>query len=178
MFTNVRSLIVVKGDHHLKDLYEKCGYYGEKIVLELTKLELGTCWVGGTYNKNMNVLNIANNEELVCVIVVGKVNNALSIKEQMIRKGTHIKHKSISEIGDCDTEMPPWFIKGIECVQKAPTALNSMKVKFELKDKQITAYVPNDYRFDLVDLGICKYHFELGSGYRLAFGNNGSVTIE
>lgn len=171
MFKNVKSLILLKGDKKLEHLYEKCGYYGEKLVLELTKMNLGTCWVGGTYSKNTNLLDVASNEELVCILVVGNIDEILTTKEKLIRKGSHFKQKKLSDIGVCDNEMPQWFINAIECVQKAPTALNSMKVKFILKDDLITVSVPNDYRFDLVDLGICKVHFEVGSGYKMGFGN-------
>lgn len=177
MFKNVKSLILLKGDKKLEHLNEKCGYYGEKLVLELTKINLGTCWVGGTYSKNTNLLDVGSNEELVCILVVGNVDEMLTTKEKIIRKGSHFKRKKLSDIGVCDNEMPQWFINAIECVQKAPTALNSMKVKFTLKDDLITVTVPNDYRFDLVDLGICKAHFEMGSGYKIGFGNDVVVNV-
>jgi len=30
---------------------EKLGYYGELIVLQATEMRLGTCWVGGTFDR-------------------------------------------------------------------------------------------------------------------------------
>lgn len=42
LFTNVRSLILMKGKKDDKDLKEKIGYYGEDLVLDITDLGLGT----------------------------------------------------------------------------------------------------------------------------------------
>lgn len=40
----------------------------------------------------------------------------------------------------------------------------------------MTAEVADDYKYDMTDLGIAKYHFEIGCGEegRFAFGNGGA----
>lgn len=45
--TNYIALVGKKG----KDLDEKCGYYGEHLVLKAQQLGLNTCWVAMTYKK-------------------------------------------------------------------------------------------------------------------------------
>ncbi len=51
MFSNVRSYFAMVGKYADLYLNEKIGYYGEKLVLEATKRGLGTCWVGGTFDR-------------------------------------------------------------------------------------------------------------------------------
>ena len=67
----------------------------------------------------------------------------------------------------------------MELVQHAPTARNTQKVVFSFFGDRITAGVPDDAPFDLVDLGICKLHFEIGMRElfpqcRFAWGNGGT----
>ncbi|MDP3131241.1 MAG: nitroreductase family protein, partial [Bacillota bacterium] len=51
LLSGVRNFIVLAGLESDPDTAEKCGYFGERIVLELTKLGLGTCWVGGSFDR-------------------------------------------------------------------------------------------------------------------------------
>ena len=69
-FSGVRNYIALisrKGN----DLEEKCGYYGEKIVLYAQTLELNTCWVGLTYSKVKSAFQIDPGEKLCLVIAIG-----------------------------------------------------------------------------------------------------------
>lgn len=164
LFQGVRSLIVFKGNTSDISLKEKSGYYGEKIVLEATKLGLGTCWVGGTYQRGNSVFNLADQEELVCVVTIGNVGEAYTMKEKVIFGLMHRKTKSAETLYEADSKPPQWFLDGISAVQKAPTAVNSQKFRFSYISGKITAYVPDTAGFDLVDLGIGKLHFETGAG--------------
>lgn len=60
-------------------------------------------------------------------------------------------------------DAPEWFKKGIEAVLLAPTALNQQKLLFTLRGDKVSAKAGLG-PFSKVDLGIVKYHFELGSG--------------
>lgn len=177
MFKNVKSIIVLKGkkdDEHLK---EKIGYFGELIVLEATKLTLGTCWVGGTFDReSLEAYNI--NDEIVAVVPIGNVNENKSLKEKMIYKLVHRKTKSVEEMCSSDEKLPDWFIKGIQAVQKAPSTRNTQKVMFEYKEGIVKASVPETYVFDLVDLGIAKLHFELIAKGKFELGNGGVFSKE
>lgn len=169
MFSNVKSLILMKGytsDNHLK---EKIGYYGEDLILRLTKLGLGTCWVGGTFDANK--FDFKNNEKLICVIIVGKVKET-TLKEKMIRAVISKNRKTIEQRLISDTNiLPSWLLEGMEAVRLAPSAKNSQKPIFEYKQGIVSASVPNDYEFDLVDLGIAKKHFEIAANGLFKFGN-------
>ena len=47
----MNNYLVFAGPENDPDLDEKCGYYGERIILTATTMGLGTCWVGGTYDR-------------------------------------------------------------------------------------------------------------------------------
>ncbi|MEG0978535.1 MAG: nitroreductase family protein [Oscillospiraceae bacterium] len=171
MFNGVNTIISLKGEKSDEHLKEKTGYYGEKIVLEATKLGLGTCFVGATFDKKSPELNLKDNEELICVITIGNVPNGRNIFENIMYKIMHEKTKSIGELISCDVQLPDWIRDGIIAVQKAPSALNFQKVKFSFERGELRAYVMNESLFNLVDLGIAKLHFEIAAGGKFSIGN-------
>lgn len=173
MFKNVRSLILMKGPGDMPDLLEKLGYYGEELVLSLTALGLGTCWVGGTFDRN--VLTIPEGETLSLVVPVGEPGDIL-MKDRILLRRLHSKRKPMNERLTAEGEMPAWLQSGMAAVIPAPSAVNSQKPHFTYEDGTLTASVSGSYPLDLVDLGIAKKHFELGAGGRFAFGSGGAYT--
>lgn len=171
MFKGVRSLFVMKGLKSDPYLKEKIGYYGELLILEATVLGLGTCWVGGTFDKSG--IRTTEEEELVCVITVGNVPEEETLKERMIYKAVHRKTKSIRELSEIVGDCPGWLKTGLKAVQKAPSTRNTQKVCFLYEPGNLRARVPETAPFDLVDLGIAKLHFELAAGGRFQAGNGG-----
>lgn len=171
LFKNVNTIIALKGKKNDPNLCEKCGYYGEQLVLEATKHGLGTCWVSLTYNKAL--VNVKEDEKLICVVTLGNVNRDKSIKEKLIAGRIHKGTKAISQFYNSNVEVPEWFISGITAVSKAPSARNTQKVQFEYKNNSARAFVPNDCYTDLIDLGIAKRHFVLASRGTFTIGNNG-----
>lgn len=168
LFKNVYSLILMKGqivDEHLK---EKVGYYGEEVMLKLVNMGLGSCWVGGTFDKK--VFTITENEQIICVMLVGVVDK-LTRKDRLIISKQHNKRKPISERLSIDGVVPNWIRAGMEAVQLAPSAMNKQKPHFIYKNEVLNVTVPDDYQMDLVDLGIAKKHFELGTGEKFDLGN-------
>ena len=69
-FSGVRNYVVLIG-RKSPDLSEKCGYYGEKIVLTAQTLGLNSCWVGLTYSKVKGAYTVGKDEKLVLVIALG-----------------------------------------------------------------------------------------------------------
>ena len=64
---NYLALVGKKGPF----LEEKCGYFGESIVLKAQMLGLKTCWVAQTYSRVKGACQIAPGEKLCCVIAIG-----------------------------------------------------------------------------------------------------------
>jgi nitroreductase len=155
-FRNVRNYIALVGKKGA-DLQEKCGYYGEKLVLEAQRLGLNTCWVALTFSKGKSKKNIAVDpgEKLLMVISLGYGEN----------QGKAHKQKPIEEHYEASGELPDWFRNGLEAARLAPTATNQQKYKFILKeDGKVSAIVSGAGFYTKTDLGIVKYHFEQGSG--------------
>lgn len=146
-FKNVQNYIVLAGKR-CKDFEEKCGYYGERIVLKAAELGLNTCWVGISYRRGAGKAKIAKGEKLSLVIAIGYgVNN-----------GHSHKVKPLEKLFSAD-QTPEWFINGMLGAQCAPTAINQQRFLFTLKDNSVKAKALPGF-YSKVDLGIAKYHFE------------------
>ncbi len=178
MFTGVRTIIVLKGkaaDPHLK---EKSGYYGELIVLEATRLGLGTCWVGGTFDKGSTLFSLKGDESLVCVIVVGLTPKEQTAHEKIIYTLAHGRPKPLEKLYQAEGEPPAWFISGVKAAALAPSAANAQPVRFRFSLGEASASVLDLGGLRLVDLGIAKAHFALAANGAFAFGNGGKFTKE
>ena len=154
-FQNCKNYIVMIGDKKDKKIDEKCGYYGEKIVIRAQELGLNTCWVALTYNKSEVPCKLEDNEKIVIVIATGYGVNG----------GTAHKGKSFENVSKTIDNVPDWYKKGIEYALLAPTAINQQKFKFELKKvNEVSLKASGIGPCTKIDLGIVKYHFELGAG--------------
>jgi nitroreductase len=152
---------------------EKMGYYGELVVLHAATLGLGTCWVGGSFDRRLTPFELADGEMVACTITLGLVPEVMSLREKVIRGATHRKTKTVEEMYDADTPVPDWFLSGMQAVQKAPSAVNRQPVHFYYRRGEVAAAVPNPADIgSAFDLGIAKLHFEIGAGGGMwAFGN-------
>lgn len=142
-FSNVKNYIAIVGK---KEEQEKSGYYGEKLVLKCQELGLNTCWVALTHGK-VNV-QTKPQQKLLILIALGYGTNT----------GVAHKSKPIKELCKEDA-YPEWFMKGMEAVSLAPTAMNQQKFLFEMKNGQVYAKALRGF-YSKIDLGIVKYHFE------------------
>ena len=66
-FTNANNYIAMVGKKSLTDLEERCGYFGQKIVLNAQMMGMNTCWVAGTYGKGKCKAVIGTDEEILTV---------------------------------------------------------------------------------------------------------------
>lgn len=131
---------------------EKIGYFGEKIVLKAQELGLNSCWVALTYGKSKAKITKARGEKLYCTLALGYGKT----------QGLPHKTKTIEEVSNYSTEFPEWFKNGIEASLLAPTAMNQQKFKFNyLGENNVSASAGSGF-YTKIDLGIAKYHFELG----------------
>ena len=155
-FSGVKNYIAMVGKKGA-DLSEKVGYYGQKLVLFAQTLGLNTCWVALTYKKVKTAYKIEEGEKLALVIAIG----------YGATQGVPHKSKSINAVSNAGEDSPEWFVNGVKAALLAPTATNQQKFFFTLKDGEVTAK-PGLGFYAKVDLGIVKYHFELGSGVKLS----------
>ena len=151
-FSGVKNYIAIVGKKE-KDLEEKCGYYGEKVVLFAQQLGLNTCWVAMTYSKTKNAFTVNKNEKLCLVISIGFGKT----------QGVPHKSKPKEAVMRVNGSVPSWFEKGIEAALLAPTAMNQQKFVFTLNGNQVSVKAGLGF-YSKIDLGIVKYHFEIGAG--------------
>lgn len=150
--TNYIALIGKKGS----DLNEKCGYYGEQLVLLAAQLGLDTCWVAMSYAKVKNAYDIAKGEKLCCVVSIGYGKT----------HGIPHKSKTAEEVAVIKEDTPKWFIDGVNAALLAPTAMNQQKFGFMLDGDKVIAKAGKGILTD-IDLGIVKYHFEIGADKKI-----------
>lgn len=149
----VKNYIVLAGLDST-DLDERLGYCGADMSLYAQTLGLNTWWVGGMYNakgaqKNMDSGPVRING----VLVIGYGQT----------QGVPHKSKTPAEISSYKGAAPQWFHDGVEALLLAPTALN--KQAFMVKgDGNKVSLTCDSGHFAGIDLGIGKYHFEIGAG--------------
>ena len=158
-FSGVKNYIVMVGKK-AKDLDERVGYYGEQLVLLAQTLGLNTCWVGLSYRKVPEAYNVGKDEKLVCMIALGYGET----------QGVPHKIKSVEDVSNASDITPSWFRKGVEAALLAPTAVNQQKFSFEYTGMSNNHHLVRAKKglsmigYTQMDLGIAKYHFELGAG--------------
>lgn len=151
-FSGVTKYIALVGKKG-KDLDEKCGYYGEHLVLKAQQLGLNTCWVAMTYKKIPGTFKIDAGEKLTVVIALGYGKT----------QGTAHKSKSADQVSNISAQTPQWMEAGVKAALLAPTAMNQQKFMLIYEDGKVTAKSGVGF-YTKVDLGIVKYHFEIGAG--------------
>lgn len=177
LFTGVQNYIALVGKED-EFFREKIGYYGERVVLEATKLGLGTCWVAGSFDKKSCNCIVDEGEILIAVIAIGNIPAEHTLKEKIIVKIARGKSKAVNEMYEYDEVVPDWFKAGMEAVQKAPSAMNKQPVKFYYKNSTVTASVEGGKDYQGIDLGIAKLHFEIGAkGGKWKWGNGAAFTL-
>jgi nitroreductase len=147
-------------------LDERIGYYGEQLVLLAQTLGLNTCWVGLSYTKVPETYVLDEGEKVVCYISIGYGET----------QGRGHKIKTVEQVSkstvkvDANGDDMLWFKNGVEAALLAPTAVNQQKFSFEYIGMENGRHVVKAKRgfsiigYTKIDLGIAKYHFEIGAG--------------
>ena len=158
-FRNVNNYLVMAGKK-AEDLDERIGYYGEHLVLLAQTLGLNTCWVGLSYSKVPGAYVLEEGEKIACYIAIGYGET----------QGSGHKIKTVEQVSNASDITPSWFKKGVEAALLAPTAVNQQKFSFEYVGMSNNRHqVRAKKGFSMIgytqmDLGIAKYHFEVGAG--------------
>ena len=132
---------------------EAIGYYGERVVLRAFELGVNSCWVGLTYKKGKADVQIGAGEKLYIVVALGYGET----------QGVSHKLKALADVSDYKAGDPDWYKTGLEAALLAPTAMNQQKFRFERNGDKVKAKAGMGF-YTKTDLGIVKYHFELGAG--------------
>lgn len=136
------------------------GYLGERFILSCEALELGSCWLGGTYDARYarTVCGLEDGEKLMYITPIGKAATV----------GHSTKRKSIDTLCGLLPErferLPLWQRSAVECARLAPSAVNLQPWRFIVDTYSITVKsVFGLVGGGLVDCGIAMLHIELGA---------------
>ncbi len=151
-WTGVTNYIAFIGKDSGK-LDELCGYYGEHIVLWAQQNGLRTGWLDTQYDALPAGLELKDGERLVLCLAIGYSD---------ITGNAH-KVKDIADLSTVEGEAPEWFVNGMEMAQLAPTAGNQQLFNIKWDGEKLSISSEPGF-LEKVDLGIAKYHFEIGSG--------------
>lgn len=132
---------------------EDIGYYGEELVLLSQTLGLNTCWVALTFEKNKVPVKLSENEKIYDVIALGYGKT----------QGVVHKSKPLEKLYRAKGDAPEWFMRGMEAAALAPTAINQQHFIISYENGKVGAKALLG-PCSKTDLGIVKYHFELGAG--------------
>jgi nitroreductase len=158
-FRNANNNLVMAG-RKADDLDERIGYYGEHLVLLAQTLGLNTCWAGLSYRKIPDTYVLAEGEVIKAYIAIGYGET----------QGASHKVKTVEQVSNATAITPTWFRNGVEAALLAPTAVNQQKFSFEYVGMNNNRHQVRAKKgvsiigYTQMDLGIAKYHFEIGAG--------------
>lgn len=165
---------VVKKDK--PDLVE-LGYLFEEIILFATSLDLGTCWLGGTFNRSefAEKVGLTPDESFICATPVGYAAEKKSIRDRAMRKMAKSDQRKDFDELFFDVDLNPLnrdelgiYEKALEMVRIGPSASNKQPWRIVKQENLYHLFLERtpDYAKDLgydiqlLDMGIAKYHFE------------------
>jgi nitroreductase len=142
---------------------ENIGFVGEQVVLQLTKLGIGSCWLGSPIDESVlrNIIEMSSEQKYVIMIALGYPVEKLSKVEQ--RKRISIKELMIEEK---NTEYEFIF----KALIAAPSAVNSQPWRVNLIENRIDLYKKNSFimnklfgNYGELDMGIGLSHIYFAS---------------
>lgn len=186
MIKNPAGFIVGAMENSDKDNLEDFGYVMEKIILFATDLELGTCWLGGSFRQSnfAKAITVSNQESIPAVTSIGNIAEKRRMLESFIRRGVGADkrlaweklffHKTFDEPLSQDTA--GFYAVPLAMLRLGPSASNKQpwrivkehdKNLFHFYLRRTPGYNRSQKKFfrmaDLqrVDMGIAMCHFEL-----------------
>lgn len=150
-FSGCRNFIVLYGP---KGADEQVGYHGERLVLLAQYLGLNTCWCAMTFEKNAIPVKPAEGHVLHDVVALGYGET----------QGVPHRSKPVTKLAPITPATPQWFERGMDAAMLAPTAINQQRFFIEQVGDRGARAKALIGPCSKTDLGIVKYHFELGAG--------------
>ncbi len=170
---NAPNYIVVVCEN-TKEAMVDCGYVIEKLVLFLESMDIGSCWLGGTYKKSQVKVDVKGGEIIPIILPMGYKLNKKTFIESAIRKlaksNSRLDFDQLffskdfkGKIEDVETK------KILESVRLAPSASNKQPWRviidesgnahfyIERTPNYIGAKLP--YDIQMIDIGIALSHY-------------------
>jgi nitroreductase len=155
---------------------ENLGFRMEQMILAATDLGLGTCWIGGTFNKEeMNDLvpDLGRSERIVAIARLGYADSSPSayIAQQLLRwsDGRFADRKPLSETVSQYIWTLPWTGEDrvlndiLEHTRLAPSWNNAQPWHFVVDERWVIATAQHTSPYHRLDGGIAMCHLHLAA---------------
>jgi len=174
---------------------EDYGFVLEKVILHLTDMGLGTCWIGGLFTRSSfaKALGMSDVEIIPAVVSIGKFVDTEHAKKSLIRRlAGSTKRKPFQEIFFSSSFKEPMsadnagrFAPLLEMVRWAPSASNKQPWRIVKIDDHwhfflsrtkgyssgLAARLVKMADIQRLDIGIAMCHWELGANEMGLQGN-------
>ena len=152
-------------------------YVFEGLILELTQMNLGTVWLGGTFQRGIFKNQLNAGEFIPAITPVGHSHDSLSLRDRFIRKAakgdSRLPHHQLFFHQNVNT---PWIMgedilsEAFDCVRMAPSASNKQPWRMIATSSHVHLYLartPNyakmlPFDIQLLDMGIALCHLVIG----------------
>jgi nitroreductase len=153
LLKNAKNYLAIVGAHE-SGLEYSGGYWGERVVLRATQLNIASCWFAMGAKKDK--VQILPGEKLLIVVALGNA----------AQPGKPHTSKPMDSLcaNETGAALPPWFLLGMEAALLAPTANNQQKFRFTLLPDNIVKAQSLGGAWAGIDLGIACCNFEIGAG--------------
>lgn len=155
------------------------GFRFEQVILEATKLGLGTCWVGGFVKESalQTILDIPKEERIIALTPIGQPSKP-SITSILARKAMgsskRLPLNAIFSWKEAGKPLPqlimgnPNIVRLLEAIRLAPSWANKQPAKYILSESGLEIYKTSEQLKDgkdyhLVDCGISMAHAHLAA---------------
>ncbi len=159
------------------------GYRFEQVILEATRLGLGTCWVGGTFRKSAFESHDAwpAGESLRAVCPVGIPGRARFLERAMTSVMGSYRRKPFESLFYADGFRAPIPASSplafpLEMMHLAPSSTNSQPWRATKDGDTVHFYCATSNRYSLIDCGIGLCHFAEGTAHAGIDGSFGTLT--
>jgi hypothetical protein len=166
------SALLVIGRPEERAVQESIGYLGEAALLQATAMSLGTCWVAGSFDRDVaaRLAPLGADERVFAVSPLGYAEHRPRRDERLLKAIVRAKHRRpVGEIapGFSEERWPAWAAEGVRLARIAPSAVNRQPWRFELEPEGLTVSVvrrgAEGSVSRLLDVGIAMLHFEVGA---------------
>jgi nitroreductase len=160
------------------------GYCLEQVIVRITHLGLGTCWLGGTFKRASFAerLNLSNDEVIPAISPIGYARDRRTVRERVLRRFVGADQRKPWEAlffegamgRPLTREAAGEYATALECLRLGPSASNMQPWRI-VKSKETNLFhfflkrTPGYGKFlrgldlQLVDIGIAMSHFELAA---------------
>lgn len=156
---------------------EDFGYLFEALVLKAADLGLGTCWLGGTFDRGdfQTAAAPADGEVIAAVTPVGYAAEKRHLQERIATGLLRVRQrKPLKDLVVHDGEVPPDLADALEAVRLGPSASNKQPWRLDVPadGRSVGFYLEespgyngpfeakNGFKIQSLDLGIAMGHFE------------------